>query len=180
MDRLRGLNVSIKKYLRNLISNDSLSPREILEQFLVEYQDKVVLKTFDNLRIKDNPSKYKNSIIDAIKHLLEGQNLSKMVEEYINKKKNGEKNEENQKEAEIFFSESLEYVLEQFRYIEDNLEFSLECESPGKDYGAITGKGLQDCGNLIGEYLKNVGLTQSTSEVQIDTDTLVIPILTKM
>ena len=45
-----------------------------------------------------------------------------MVEEYINKKKNGEKNEENQKEAETFFSESLEYVLEQFKYIEDNLE----------------------------------------------------------
>lgn len=122
MDRLRGLNVSIKKYLRNLISNDTLSPREILEQFLVEYQDKVVLKTFDNLRIKDNPSKYKNSIINDIKHLLEEQNFSKMVEEYINKKKNGEKNEENLKEAEAFFSESLEYVLEQFKYIEDNLE----------------------------------------------------------
>ena len=122
MDRLRGLNVSIKKYLRNLIANDSLSPREILEQFLVEYQDKVVLKTFDNLRIKDNPSKYKNSIISDIKRLLEEQHFSKMVEEYINKKKNGEKNEENQKEAETFFSESLEYVLEQFNYIEDNLE----------------------------------------------------------
>ena len=122
MDRLRGLNVSIKKYLRNLISNDTLSPREILEQFLIEYQDKVVLKTFDNLRIKDNPSKYKNSIINDIKGLLEEPNFSKMVEEYINKKKNGEKNEENQKEAEAFFSESLEYVLEQFKYIEDNLE----------------------------------------------------------
>ena len=122
MDRLRGLNVSIKKYLRNLIANDSLSPREILEQFLVEYQDKVVLKTFDNLRIRDNPSKYKNSIINGIKSLLEEPNFSKMVEEYINKKKNGEKNEENQKEAEAFFSESLEYVLEQFKCIEDNLE----------------------------------------------------------
>ena len=122
MDRLRGLNVSIKKYLRNLISNDALSPREILEQFLIEYQDKVVLKTFDNLRIKDNPSKYKNSIINDIKGLLEESNFSKMVEEYINKKKNGEINEENQKEAETFFSESLEYVLEQFKYIEDNLE----------------------------------------------------------
>jgi endo-alpha-1,4-polygalactosaminidase (GH114 family) len=88
----------------------------------VEYQDKVVLKTFDNLRIKDNPSKYKNSIIDAIKDKLEEQNFSKMVDEYINKKKNGEKNQENQKEAETFFSESLEYVLEQFKYIEDNLE----------------------------------------------------------
>lgn len=122
MDRLRGLNVSIKKYLKNLISNDALSPREILDQFLVEYQDKVVLKTFDNLRIKDNPSKYKNSIINDIKTLLEEPNFSKMVEEYINKKKNGEKNEENQKEADAFFSESLEYVLEQFNYIEDNLE----------------------------------------------------------
>lgn len=122
MDRLRGLNVSIKKYLRNLIANDTLSPREILEQFLVEYQDKVILKTFNNLRIKDNPSKYKNSIIRHINDLLEEGNFSKMVAEYINKKKNGDFNEENRIEAETFFNESLDYVLEQFNYIEDNLE----------------------------------------------------------
>lgn len=122
MDKLRGLNVSIKKYLRNLISNDSLSPREILEQFLIEYQDKVILKVFDNLRVKDNPSKYKNSIIEKINILLEEQNLLKMIDDYIKTKKNGEKTEENKEEAKSFFCESLEYVLEQFTYIEDNLE----------------------------------------------------------
>ncbi len=122
IDRLRGLNVSIKKYIRKLLANESLTPREILDQFLVEYQDKVILKTFDNLRIKDNPAKYKHSIIDKIKSLFERDNFSNMVGEYINKKKNGIVNEENQKEAESFFREALGYVLDQFNDIEDNLE----------------------------------------------------------
>lgn len=171
MDRLRGLNVSIKKYLRSLISNDALSPREILEQFLVEYQDKVVLKTFDNLRIKDNPSKYKNSIINDIKILLEEQNFSKMVEEYINKKKNGEKNEDNKNEAEAFFAEALEYVLEQFTYIEGNLESlnrrNTKYASTAKSRIAFLLNEEVDIEGKIIDLLKNIAKTDD----YIDEDT---------
>lgn len=171
MDRLRGLNVSIKKYLRNLIANDTLSPREILEQFLIEYQDKVVLKTFDNLRIRDNPSKYKNSIINAIKGLMEEPNFSKMVEEYISKKKKGEKNEENQKEAESFFSEALEYVIEQFSYIENNLESlnrrNTKYASTAKSRIAFLLNEEVDIEGKIIDLLKNIAKTDD----YIDEDT---------
>lgn len=65
-------------------------------------------------------------------------------------------------------------------HIMDRLSFALECESPGKDFGAIEGKGLEDCGRLIGEYLTKVGITQSIEEVQVSWKTLVLPILTLM
>ena len=44
------------------------------------------------------------------------------------------------------------------------LKFALECQSPGKDYGAVEGKNLEECGNLVGEYLTKVGITSAFSE----------------
>ena len=64
--------------------------------------------------------------------------------------------------------------------IRDALTFALECTSPGRDYGAIEGKGIDVCGKLISEYLIKVGLIKSESEVKVDPKTLVIPILTSM
>lgn len=64
--------------------------------------------------------------------------------------------------------------------IRDSLSYALECTSPGRDYGAIEGKGIDDCGKLISEYLSQVGLIKSETEVQIDSKTLVIPILQSM
>ena len=60
------------------------------------------------------------------------------------------------------------------------IKFSLECESPGKDYGAIESKQLVDCGKLIGEYLVKVGLIKTTNEIKINVNTLIIPILSAM
>lgn len=62
-------------------------------------------------------------------------------------------------------------------YIANNMTYALECATPGKDYGAIEGKNLEQCGKLIAEYLKKVGVTQTDNEVQIDSTNLVIPIL---
>lgn len=123
VDGLRGLNVKIKSYLKKLMSDKTLTPKEILEQLLIEYQDKVILKVFNNLRMKDNPNRYKSSIIDRVDYLLDDNNLKILIEEYIRTKKNGEMSLENIQEAEEFFTFSLEYVATQFRCIEENLNF---------------------------------------------------------
>lgn len=120
--RLRGLNVSIKKYLQKLVNNPNLSPKEILDQFLIEYQDKVILKAFNNLRIKDNPAKYQNYIINKIDNLMLEDNLNKMIDDYIEKKRDGVKTPSNIAEAKEFFVSRLLYIDEQFKYIEDNIE----------------------------------------------------------
>lgn len=121
IDRLRGLNVKIKNYLKKLMSDKTLTPREILDQLLVEYQDKVILKVFNNLRMKDNPDRYKGTIIEKIESLLEDNKLQELIKEYIQTKKSGVTSPESVQEAREFFESSLEYVETQFRYIEDNL-----------------------------------------------------------
>ena len=122
VDRLRGLNGSIKKYLKKLLSNDNLSPREILNQFLVEYQEKVIIKNFKNLKEKDNPAKYKTFIISKIEDLFERQNFDKMVAVYINKKFSDKDTIENRQKAEIFYNKALKYVEDQFESIEDYID----------------------------------------------------------
>lgn len=57
------------------------------------------------------------------------------------------------------------------------LRYSLECQAEGKDYGAIENQTYADCGNLISEYLLNVGLIASIDEVKINQYYLVLPIL---
>lgn len=122
MDRLRGLNVHIKKYLKTLLADDKLTPRDILSQLLVEYQDKVILRTFDNLRVKDNPSRYKSFILEKIDELSTEKNMERLISDYINKKKNGVQMDESIVEAKAFFYESFDYVAEQFQSIEESLD----------------------------------------------------------
>lgn len=57
------------------------------------------------------------------------------------------------------------------------LLFGLECESPGKDYGAITNETLDRCGSLIAEYLYKSDIIKSVYEVQVESLPLVLPIL---
>ncbi len=84
------------------MSDNTLTPREILEQLLVEYQDKVIMKVFNNLRKKDNPNRYKSFIIERIDTLLEDNNLQVLINEYIQTKNNGVMSPENIQEAEEF------------------------------------------------------------------------------
>jgi len=66
---------------------------------------------------------------------------------------------------------------ESWGHIMENMKFGLECQSPGRDYGAIEGKNLKECGNLVAEYLEKVGVVTTRNEVKIDYNSLVIPIL---
>ena len=64
--------------------------------------------------------------------------------------------------------------------IVEYLNYDLECETPGKDYGAVTGKNLDSCVTLIAEYLEMMGIVKNRGEVKIDSNILVVPILAKM
>lgn len=116
---LRGLNVNIKKYLTKLISENGNKPKEVLNTLFYEYYKKVVVKAFKNFREKDNPSKYKLYIENKIDDLLEDINLDSMINNYINVKYDGVKNEDNLIEAKEFYTTRLEYISQQFEDIED-------------------------------------------------------------
>ena len=119
---LRGLNVSIKKYLTKLIRENETKPKEILNTIYFEYQKKVVLKAFKNFRESDNPSKYKNKILSKIDELNESKNFNKLVNKYIEVKCDNIKSEENIKEATNFYNEAFDYLRNQFEEIESYIE----------------------------------------------------------
>lgn len=60
------------------------------------------------------------------------------------------------------------------------LQYSLECESPGKNYGAMENIPIQKCSQLISEYLLHEDIIGAADEVQINYVTLVLPILIRI
>lgn len=62
----------------------------------------------------------------------------------------------------------------------DYLRYGLECQVPGKDYGAIENVTLSECQNLVSEYLVNMNVIQNKDEVKIDVINFVRPILLRL
>ena len=60
------------------------------------------------------------------------------------------------------------------------LHYAIECQVPGKNYGAIENVTLNDCSALISEYLVHEDCVADASEVKVNSATLVLPILCRM
>ena len=60
------------------------------------------------------------------------------------------------------------------------LQYAIECQVPGKNYGAIENVSLENCADLISEYLVHEDCIADASEVKIDSSVLVLPILCRM
>lgn len=119
-DSLRSLNNSIKKYLQALLKGGKDSPKNILNSLLKDYQKNVISKAFNNLRMNDNPSKYRNEIINKIHDLLE-KHIDQMIDNYIEVKHSGQKNDAMVFEAHNFFLEALAKIEDQFENIDGNI-----------------------------------------------------------
>ncbi len=118
---LRSLNSNVRKFLNRLLRDVHASPSEILGMLLLDYQNSVVLKSFENLRRRDNPSKYKEEIISRIDDLL-SDHLSEMVDNAIAVTYSGDNCERNRKEAEIDFCRKLGDTRELFEHIEKQIQ----------------------------------------------------------
>lgn len=82
MNRLRGLNSSIKKYLTRLLNEDSEDAEKLLQTLLYDYQDNIINKAFSNLKLSDNPSKYQNQILTKLNELRSKEGMDKLVLNY--------------------------------------------------------------------------------------------------
>lgn len=72
MGKLKNLNTNIKRYIKKLLKENMKNDlNELLESLLNEYQLKIVDRAFYNLTTRDNPVKYRNSIISQIKKIRE-------------------------------------------------------------------------------------------------------------
>lgn len=119
-DSLRGINNSIKKYLAALLREENNNANEILKILLEDYQKNVVARAFANLRIKDNPSKYRNEIIDKLEELLY-EHLGRLTDNYIKVKFDGNRDCGRQNEAKEFIINSLNMIKEQFENIDASI-----------------------------------------------------------
>lgn len=119
-NRLRSLNASIKRYLKALIK-DNAEPKELLDRLLIDYQENVIAKAFNNLRTTDNPARYRSEIISQI-NIIRDNYMEDMVDNYIKIKCSGKRSEQNVKDAETFFFDTLYGIEEQFNSIHDNIE----------------------------------------------------------
>lgn len=82
MNRLRGLNSSIKKYLTRLLNEDSEDANKLLQMLLNEYQDNIINKAFSNLKLNDNPSKFKNQILSKLNEIGSNEGMKQLVQNY--------------------------------------------------------------------------------------------------
>ena len=119
-DSLRGINNSIKKYLAALLREENNNANEILKILLEDYQKNVVARAFSNLRIKDNPSKYRNEIIAKLDELLY-EHLGRLTDNYIKVKFDGDRSGNRQNEAQEFIINSLNMIKEQFENIDASI-----------------------------------------------------------
>lgn len=66
---LQGLHSEIKLYISKLVKRKDLTPHDVLDLLLNKYQDQVVLTVFNNLKGRDNPSKYTSEILSKLKSI---------------------------------------------------------------------------------------------------------------
>lgn len=114
---LRSINKTIKAYLDDLLSDDSLTMKEILDKILNSYQNNVVGKAFYNLRVVYNPANHKNDVIKLIDTLLY-EKMGQMIENYLSVKALDKSDCKVLNDAQQYIVETLTAIREQFENID--------------------------------------------------------------
>lgn len=117
-NKLKNLNSNIKKYIQNLLSNAIKDDLEaLLNSLLTEYQTKIVDRAYYNLTTYDNPSKYRQRIINNIENIIQNEKYVDIIVRNIMDKKGFE----YQQSYDHLFNQS-EYIINTFEHIEDIME----------------------------------------------------------
>lgn len=81
-DSLQGLNSSIKHFIEDLLTKENLTPEDVLQALLYKYQDQVLMTVFNNLKGRDNPSRFTSDILDKLKQI-RFDNLDRVITAYV-------------------------------------------------------------------------------------------------
>lgn len=115
---LQGLHSEIKLYISKLINRKDLTPYDVLDLLLNKYQDQVVLTVFNNLKGRDNPSKYTSEILYILKSL-RYDNLDKIVTNYALTANIKDLTAEKYTELERSLIEDLDLVILRFESVDE-------------------------------------------------------------
>lgn len=115
---LQGLHSEIKLYISKLIGRKDLTPHGVLDLLLNKYQDQVVLTVFNNLKGRDNPSKYTSEILSILRSI-RYDNLDKVVESYALTANIKDLTAEKYAEIEKGLKDDLDTVIMRFESVND-------------------------------------------------------------
>lgn len=113
--KLKILNSNIKLYIRRLLkeSNDTNNLNELLNSFLSEYQMKIIDRAFYNLTTKDQPTKYRNTIISKLDEICDSEESVDVIVNNISESK-----DVSYEEAYRIFNEQVYYIRKSFEGID--------------------------------------------------------------
>ena len=115
MTKLKNLNTNIKRYIKRLLKDNMKNNlNDILNALLSDYQVKIIDRAFYNLTTRDNPVKYRNSIISQIQKIRDNEIWTDTIVRNIMVTKDIDYNE-----AYDLFNQQTLYILEAFENIMD-------------------------------------------------------------
>ncbi len=121
MNALSRLSSEIKEFLDALMENPDLDPKEILSTLLGKYQNQVILRVFNNLRMRDNPSRYSSQIIAILRDLLRNH-MEEMVANSVLVEDVKDLTKERYEAIENQIRDEASYVISSFETIEKYLD----------------------------------------------------------
>ncbi len=121
MNALSRLSSEIKEFLDALMENPDLDPKDILATLLGQYQSQVILRVFNNLRMRDNPSRYSSQIIAILRDLLR-DHMDEMVANSVLVEDVKDLTKERYESIENQIRDEATYVISSFEGIEKYLD----------------------------------------------------------
>ena len=115
---LQGLNSSIKKYIEKLIKQKDLTAEQVFDMFINKYQNQIILTVFNNLKGRDNPSKYTSRILNKLRELREND-LDKIVNSYLFRDSSETIDSEEYKRVEDELIEQLDKTIARFDHVNE-------------------------------------------------------------
>lgn len=116
--KLKNLNSNIKKYIQNLLNEGMKDDLEaLLNSLLQDYQTKIVDRAYYNLTTYDNPSKYRQQIINKIEEITENEQYFDLIVRNIMERK-----DIGYKEAMQILIKQKDYIVDSFEHIEDIMQ----------------------------------------------------------
>ncbi len=121
MNALSRLSSEIKEFLDALMDNPDLDPKDILSTLLGKYQNQVILRVFNNLRMRDNPSRYSSQIINILRDLLR-EHMDEMVANSVVVEDVKDLTKERYEAIENQIRDEATYIISSFEGIEKYLD----------------------------------------------------------
>lgn len=116
--KLKNLNSNIKKYIQNLLNEGIKDDLEaLLNSLLQDYQTKIVDRAYYNLTTYDNPSKYRQKIINKIEKIIEDEHYFDLIVRNIMERKDNDYTEAMQ-----LLMMQKDYIVDSFEHIEDIMQ----------------------------------------------------------